>query len=87
MTTGERTYSERGMTNFHHHIDDGLEEDLRAGMYSEHYAWNFCGTLWHDTGTGVFCEEVFVYHVSQGVHSAGTLEELMRVVNEEFGWD
>jgi hypothetical protein len=87
MTAGERTYSGRGMSNCDHRIDDGLEEDLRAGMYSEHYAWNFCGTLWYDAEAAVFKEDVFVYHASQGIRSAATLEELMRAVNDEFGRD
>jgi hypothetical protein len=81
------SWSEFEMSNFDHSVAPGLEEDLRAGMLGTHSAWNFNGQLRHDAEQSAFTEEVFVYHVSQGVRSAPTLEELMRVVNDEFGWD
>lgn len=75
-----------GMTNFDRSIDPGLEKHLRAGGAGIHSAWNFNGKLAWDERRSVFTEEVFVYHASQGTRTAATLEELMRVVNDEFGW-
>jgi hypothetical protein len=76
-----------GMTNLDQSIDPGLEEHLKAGGEGTHWAWDFNGVIRWDAKTRVFAEEVFVHHDSKGTRSAATLEELMRVVNEEFGWD
>jgi len=75
------------MSNFDHSIDEGLEADLRAGMRGVHSAWNFNGQVWYDADAGLFREEVWVYHVLAAERSAATLEDLMRVVSDEFGWD
>lgn len=76
-----------GMTNLDGSIDEGLEKHLRAGGEGTHFAWDFNGTIRYDPDLGLFTEEVFVHHASQGTRSAATLEDLMRAVNEEFGWD
>lgn len=83
----DTVWSDHGMSNFDQSVDDGLEADLRAGMRARHSAWNFNGQVWYDGTADVFREEVSVYHVVRAEHSAATLEELMRVVNDEFGWD
>lgn len=80
-------WSARSMSNFDHSVDDGLEDDLRAGMRGTHSAWNFNGQVWYDPDEQVFKEDVWVYHVKQATLSAPTLENLMRVVNDEFGWE
>jgi hypothetical protein len=87
MEAAEVTWSGKGMSNFDHTVDPGLEDDLRAGMRGEHSAWNFHGEVWFDPDEGVFKEEVSVYGVKRGVLSAPTLEELMRAVSDEYGWD
>ena len=76
-----------GMSNLDQSIDPGLEQHLKAGGEGSHWAWDFGGTIRWDAESSVFAEEVFVHHESQGTRTAPTLEELMRVVNEEFGWD
>jgi hypothetical protein len=83
----EITWSTKGMSNFDHSIDDGLADDLKAGMRASHSAWNFNGQVWWDPDEQVFKEDVWVYHVKQVTLSAPTLEDLMRVVNDEYGWD
>jgi hypothetical protein len=83
----DTVWSEHGMTNFDHSVDEGLEADLRAGMRARHSAWNFNGQVWYDAAGEVFREEVWVYHALVAERSAATLEELMRVVSDEFGWD
>jgi len=75
------------MTNYDQSIDPGLEGHLRAGGTGIHSAWNFNGALRWDVREGMFTEEVFMHHVSRGTRSAATIEDLMRVVNDEFGWD
>jgi hypothetical protein len=75
-----------GMTNLDRSIDPGLEEHLRGGGTGSHWAWDFNGEVRYDPEKDEFTEEVFVRHASQGTRSAATLEDLMRVVNEEFGW-
>lgn len=83
----EVTRSGKGMSNFDHSVDPGMEDDLRAGMRGEHSAWNFHGVVWFDPDKGVFREEVKVYGAVRGTWSAPTLEELMHEVNDRFGWD
>ena len=77
-----------GMTNFDHTIDDGFAEALQAQpnrVFGRHSGWNFNGMVWWN-GTQ-FVEAVFQYHVLEKVLTAPTLEELMIVVSEEYGWE
>lgn len=78
-------WSARGMTNFDHSIDDGLADDLKAGMRATHSAWNFNGQVWWDADEEMFKEDVWRYNALVATRSAPTLEDLMRVVNDEFG--
>jgi hypothetical protein len=87
QTAPEVTWSNNVMSNFDHTVDPGMDEDLRAGMRGEHTAWNFHGEVWFDPAEGAFKEEVSVYKVVRGILSAPTLEELMRAVSDEYGWD
>lgn len=81
------TWSTRGMTNFDQSIDEGLADDLRAGMRATHSAWEFNGQVWWDADEEVFKEDVWRHNALVATRSAPTLEDLMRVVNDEFGWD
>ena len=81
------TWTNKVMSNFDHTQDEGFEDDLQAGMRGTHSAWNFNGQVWYDPDADLFREEVWVHHVRMAEHSAPTLEELMRTVNDEFGWD
>lgn len=75
-----------GMSNCDGAIGEGLADYLKAGgLGAEHYAWNFCGSL--SFRDGRFVEEVHRYHVLVGTVEADTLEDLMREVNDQFGWD
>jgi hypothetical protein len=89
MTEAERDFAwtRKSMSNFDHSQDEGFEDDLRAGLRGHHAAWNFNGQVWYDPDAELFREEVWVHHVVAAERSARTLEELMRVVNDEFGWD
>lgn len=75
-----------GMTNFDHTIDDGFESSLRTqAVWGRHAGWNFNGRVWFDGNE--FCEEVWTYHVPREVVRASSLQELMRIVNEQYGTD
>jgi hypothetical protein len=77
-----------GMSNRGVSIDDGCEAALKSGkVFAVHSAWDFNGVFWWDAERKVFVEEVYRYHVHAGTHEAETLEELMRIVNEEHGSD
>jgi len=78
--------TDKTMSNCFHTIDEGLEKDLRAGMRSTHAAWNFFGQyVWFEDGT--FYEQVWQFHVPVATCSSDSLENLMRLVNDQFGWE
>lgn len=81
-----RPETDRRMSNSDGQIDDGMEEDLRQGMRSAHYAWDFCGDVWYDAERGVFFEAVMQYHVLVAIVSSPTLAGLMQAVNDRFGY-
>lgn len=83
----EAIWSDKVMSNFDHTVDPGMEDDLRTGMRGQHTAWNFHGQVWYDADGGWFTEEVSVHKAVRAILSAPTLEELMREVNDEYGWD
>jgi hypothetical protein len=66
-------------------IYQGFEEALREGKFGKHAGWNFNGIVWFEDN--LFHEEVCVYHEVQEVISSDTLKELMKVVNDKYGWD
>lgn len=77
------------MTNLDQTIGKGLAEALKdepGKVYAQHAAWNFCGWVWFEED-GLFRELVQRYGADQGVWTAPTLEKLMDVVNNEFGWE
>ena len=80
--------AELGMSNFDHDVDDGFEQELRkspAAVFGRHAGWNFNGRVWFDGES--FCEEVWVYGVIQGIVKSDSLKELMKEVNDTYGWD
>ena len=83
----EFEWTAKGMTNYDYSVDGGFEDDLRAGLRGLHAAWNFNGQVWYDPDADLFREEIWVHHVLAAEREAPTLEDLMRVVNDEFGWD
>ena len=73
------------MTNFDLSIRDGAEEELRAGQWGRHAAWEFNGVVWYSAPDGLFYEQVWRYHVPQAIYGAGSLKALMTLVNAEWG--
>lgn len=81
-----RAWSAHVISNFDYRLDDGLEEDLRAGKLVEHTAYDFHGVISYDSSSAEFTEEVSAHRVVQGTRRAATLPELVMSVNDEFGW-
>ena len=75
--------SDNNMSNFDHSIGEGMAEDLRNGMRSEHCAWGFYGLVWFDDG--MFHEQVLQSQLHVATISAPTLRELMDEVNSQYG--
>ena len=80
------TEIELSMSNYFHSIDEGFAEALKAGgVFARHAGWNFNGRVWWSDGQ--FHEQVWTYHVPREIISADTLKELMKSVNDEYGWE
>jgi len=77
--------SSNTMSNFDLSIDDGMENDLKNGMRSEHCGWNFYGLVWFEDGK--FHEMVKQYRHHVATISADSLPELMESVNSQFGYE
>jgi hypothetical protein len=76
------------MTNYDHEIEDGMLEALtenQGKVYGNHCGYNFCGYVYYHDGK--FHEEVMRYGIHVGTMSADSLDELMTVVNNEYGWE
>jgi hypothetical protein len=75
-----------GMSNLSG-IDDGLDEKLKSGpYYAQHSAWDFCGYIWWDRIMLCFMEEIWQYGNHVDTKSADTLQDMMHLVNSEYGY-
>ena len=75
-----------GMSNLDNSIDEDFGQTLKdQSVYGQHSAWDFCGWVWWDGE--YFCEKVMCYGVDQEVIRANTLENLMNIVNDKYGWN
>jgi hypothetical protein len=76
-----------GMSNFDHTVDDGVEDRLRTERVWCRYAgWNFNGRVWLNA-EGSFSCQVWVYGSPVATVQADTLDDLMREVSDEWGWE
>lgn len=86
VPNGWRKLGESVMSNFDQQVKPEVEAQLRqGGCYSNHTAWEFCGNVWLEQGE--WHEQVFRFHQPVGTYSADTLQELMREVNNNHGWE
>lgn len=77
---------EEGMSNFDHTIDERFEEKLRTGkFFGRHAAWEFNGLVWFENEQ--FHEQVWRYRRPQEIISADNLLDLMREVNDKYGYN
>lgn len=73
------------MTNYDYTIDEGIAERLRrGGLCASHHGRDFTSLVWFAADR--WHERVKVHGVVRGSYSADTLQELMKIVNDEHGW-
>lgn len=76
---------ELGMTNFDYSIDKGFEDAIMGKeCFGRHAGWDFNGKVYYKDEQ--FHEDVWQYHLYAETKSAYTLEELMEIVNKEYGY-
>lgn len=74
------------MTNFDHEAEPWADEKLRSGKYCGGYpANNFYAFVWFDGQK--FRALVKQYRVIVGDISAPTLEQIMEMASNEWGWE
>lgn len=76
------------MSNLDRSIDEGFEAALRASpalVCGEHFATNHYGLVWFSHG--LFYEQVWLYRRQVASYGAETLEALMKIVNDDYGWE
>ena len=79
-----RMASDHIYSNFDHRVVESIKELVAAGAhYGTHTAYDHFGVIWCENGR--WFEEVQRFHRIVKVVDAATLEELVQVVNEEFG--
>lgn len=54
---------------------------------AQHSAWSFCGYVWWDPDWELFIEEIWVYKVPVERFAAETLYDLMKDINNQYGWE
>lgn len=70
-------------SNYDHQVEPGAVEALQAGEAMMHAAWDHCGAIVFREG--LYVEFVWVYGSVVCRHTADTLEELCRDVNDAHG--
>lgn len=74
------------MSNFDHMIEDGMEEKLKSGkFYGDYSAWNFHAQVWFDGKN--FKAMVKRYQAHVGTITALTLEQIMELASDNWGYD
>ena len=74
------------MSNYDRQIKSGSETKLKEGkVYGIYPAWDFNGIVWY--ADEQFHCEVWVYNSPRTVISAATLEELMELCSDKFGYE
>lgn len=73
------------LSNFDFKIEDGTEDELRAGnVYCGYSAWDFFGDVWFEDG--MFHCYVMIYGGHVDTISAGSLHELMELCSDAYGY-
>jgi len=73
------------MTNFDHTIDNEVAGILmEKPFYAQYSGWNFCGYVWWDDG--MWACEVMQYNATMEVVRAETLDEVMEIVSDRYGY-
>lgn len=72
-------------SNFDHRWDEGAIAALDEGKGIRHSGEHFHGLMWKDADG--YNEEVRRFHIHVATVTADTPEELVREVNDRFGWE
>lgn len=74
------------MSNLFREIDQAVAANLihLPNTYALYTGWNFCGKIWWFDGS-YHCQ-VFVYGSHKNIVS-GTLEEIMKTVSDQYGYE
>ncbi len=76
---------ELGMSNFDHEIDSYFEEAIKGKLtFGRHAGRDFNGKVYYLKNQ--FHEDIWRYHLYQGTLSADSLKQLMKKVNDKYGW-
>jgi hypothetical protein len=68
-------------------IAEGANKALKtSSVFVFHAAWDHCGFIFC-LDDGLFYEEVHVYKEHVETMSADSLDNLIRVVNDKYGWE
>lgn len=73
------------MSNFDNKIEENAEELLKASkVYGVYSAWDFNGNVWFEDGK-FYCE-VWQYRFHIDTIEANSLEEIMEMCSEKYGY-
>ena len=76
------------MTNFDHSIDRDVEARLKdQATFAQYSGWNFCGFVWYDPQHNKYRCEVWVYGTPNKIVEAETLDKMMKLISDEFGYE
>jgi hypothetical protein len=75
------------MSNSDRSIDEGFEDALKADTnnYGQYAGYNFCGYVWF--ALGWFTCQVWTHGEACEEIKATNLEDIMREVSGEYGWE
>jgi len=74
------------MSNFDGEVEEGAEEELKAGStWGEYTAWNFCTAVWWDGSK--FQAIIKQFHAHIDTIEADSLKEIMNKASGKYGWD
>lgn len=79
-------YDEAIMTNLDHTIEKNVAEAIKGKEYYAQYSgWDFCGNVWWQNDKWL-CE-VWVYKSWKETFVCDTLEDIMKQVSSEYGYE
>lgn len=77
------------MSNSDHEVEEGAEEKLKADSdcYGEYSAWNFFSNVYYDEEARKFKAQIWVYSILTSELEADSLQELMKISSENYGYN
>jgi hypothetical protein len=73
-------------SNFDHTFNREVAERLEKGdCFARHAAYDFNGSVWFNPVSGLWAEEIWVYQKVVETLTARTLEDLIKLANNQYG--